>query len=63
MTQAYPCTYGQKLPVQLCMSKIEDIRNKTPEEVFIEKKPEISHLRIFGCPIFIHVPKEKREQS
>ncbi len=34
--------------------------NKTREEVFTGKKPEVSHLRIFGCPIYIHVPKEKR---
>jgi hypothetical protein len=34
--------------------------NKIPEEVFTGKKPEVSHLRIFGCPVFIHVPKEKR---
>jgi hypothetical protein len=34
--------------------------NKTPEEVFTGKKPEVSHLRIFGCPVYIHVPKEKR---
>jgi hypothetical protein len=34
--------------------------NKTPEEVFTRKKPEVSHLRIFGCPVYIHVPKEKR---
>jgi hypothetical protein len=34
--------------------------NKTPEEVFIGKKQEVNHLRIFGCPVFIHVPKEKR---
>jgi hypothetical protein len=34
--------------------------NKTREEVFTGKKLEISHLRIFGCPVFIHVPKEKR---
>jgi len=34
--------------------------NKTPEEVFTGNKQEISHLRIFGCPMFIHVPKEKR---
>jgi hypothetical protein len=34
--------------------------NKTHEEVFTRKKPEVSHLRIFGCPVFIHVPKEKR---
>jgi hypothetical protein len=34
--------------------------NKTPEEVFIGKKPKVSHLRIFCCRVFIHVPKEKR---
>ena len=30
---------------------------KTPEEIFSGEKPEVSHLRIFGCPVFIHVPK------
>ena len=34
--------------------------NKTPEEAFSGKKPDISHLRIFGCPVYVHVPKEKR---
>ena len=34
--------------------------NKTLEEVFVGKKLEISHLRIFRRPMFIHVPKEKR---
>ena len=33
---------------------------KTPEEMFIGKKPEVSHLKIFGCPVFVHIPKEKR---
>ena len=36
------------------------LENKTPEEVFSEKKPEVSHLIIFGCPVYIHIPKEKR---
>ena len=35
------------------------LRNKTPEEIFIGEKPEVIHLNIFGCPMFIHVPKEK----
>jgi hypothetical protein len=35
---------------------------KTPEEMFIGKKPEVSHLKIFGCPVFIHIPKEKRNK-
>ena len=36
------------------------LKNKNLEEVFSEKKPEVSHLRIFGCPVYIHIPKEKR---
>ena len=36
------------------------LENKTPEEVFSGKKPKVSHLRIFGYPLFIHIPKEKR---
>jgi hypothetical protein len=35
---------------------------KTPEEMFTGKKPEVSHLKIFGCPVFIHIPKEKRSK-
>ena len=34
--------------------------NKTPKEMFSGEKPEVSHLKIFGCPVCIHVPKEKR---
>jgi hypothetical protein len=28
--------------------------------MFIRKKPELSHLKIFGCPVFVHIPKEKK---
>ena len=35
------------------------LENKTPKEVFSGKKPEVSHLRIFGCLVYIHIPKEK----
>ena len=38
------------------------LENKTPEEVFSEKKPEVIHLRIFGCPVYIHIPKENRKK-
>jgi transposase InsO family protein len=33
---------------------------KTPEEVFTGEKPDIGHLRIFGCTVYVHVLKEKR---
>jgi hypothetical protein len=36
------------------------LEDKTLEEVFSGTKPEVGHLRIFGCPVYIHVPKEKR---
>jgi hypothetical protein len=35
---------------------------KTLEEMFSGKKPEASHLKIFGCPVFVHIPKEKRNK-
>jgi hypothetical protein len=33
---------------------------ETPKEMFTGKKPEVIHLKIFGCSIFVHIPKEKR---
>ena len=33
---------------------------KTPEDIFTDKKPDVSNFRIFGCPMYFHVPKEKR---
>ena len=33
---------------------------KNPEEMFMGKKPKVSHLKIFGCLVYIHIPKEKR---
>ena len=35
--------------------------NITPEEAFTGKKPNIDHLRIFGFPVYIHIPKDKRK--
>ena len=33
---------------------------KTLEEVFTGEKPDVGHLRIFGCTVYVHVLKEKR---
>jgi hypothetical protein len=32
----------------------------TPHEVWLSKKPLVSHLKVLGCDEFVHVPKEKR---
>jgi hypothetical protein len=38
------------------------LKNITPEEAFTREKAEIGHFRIFGCPVYFHVPKEKRSK-
>jgi hypothetical protein len=35
-------------------------KNKTPKEAFIGEKPQVSHFYVFSCPIYIHIPMEKR---
>ena len=36
------------------------LEDKTPQEVWTGKKPFLSHLTVFGCDAYVHVPKEKR---
>jgi hypothetical protein len=40
----------------------QNLKNITPKEVFTEIKPEIELFRIFGCPMYFHVPKEKKSK-
>jgi hypothetical protein len=34
----------------------------TPQEKFIGKKLNVSHLRVFGCITYAHVPDEKKSK-
>ena len=34
------------------------LTDMTPEEAWSGNKPNVSHLKIFGCRAFMHVPKE-----
>src|SRR5260370_28006600 len=34
----------------------------TPEEAWSGNKPDVSHLKIFGCHAFMPVPKEHRDK-
>lgn len=36
------------------------LNDKTPYELWTNMKPDVSHLRIFGSTVMVHVPKEKR---
>ena len=68
MIKIFLCDYGQKQQWKLFLCKTDypiahlGFGLKTPEEMFTGKKPEVCHLKIFGCPVFIHIPKEKRNK-
>lgn len=34
----------------------------TPEEKWSGKRPDISHLKVFGCEAMVHIPKEKAKK-
>lgn len=36
------------------------VRNKTPEEVWTGRKTDLSHLKVFGCKVYMHIPDQKR---
>ncbi len=38
------------------------IMNQTPKEKFTGKKLDVSHFRVFGYIIYVHVPDEKRSK-
>ena len=38
-------------------------KGKTPYEVIMNKKPDISHLRIFGSKAYVHIPKSNRNDK
>jgi hypothetical protein len=38
------------------------VHGMTPEEKFTGKKPDVSHLKVFGCIAYGHVPDEKRSK-
>jgi hypothetical protein len=38
------------------------LKDMTPEEAFSSKKPNVENLRIFGCPFYPHIPKDKRNK-
>ena len=61
--------HDQDLPMHLWVEaaiKVVYLRNrlshgalgfKIPEEMYTGKKTEVSHLKIFGCPVYVHILK------
>jgi hypothetical protein len=44
----------------LNMSPLSELVDTNSHEVWSDKKPSVSHLKVFGCDAFVHVPEEKR---
>ncbi len=32
----------------------------TPHQAWFGKKPRVDHLRVFGCTVYVHIPKDER---
>lgn len=43
-------------------SVVTGLENKTPYEMWDDKKPDVSNIRIFGSEVMAHIPKEKRRK-
>jgi hypothetical protein len=43
-------------------TQVPGLEKTTPDEVFNNKKPDVSTLRVFGSKCHIRVPKEKRKK-
>ena len=37
------------------------LTSKTPYEAWTQKKPDVSHLRVWGCTAYVHIQKDKRK--
>ena len=65
MKKIYLCTCGKKKPEKMYVhNRIPHIAlgNKTPEEMFTGENPEVNHLKIFGCLVYLHIPREKKSK-
>lgn len=43
-------------------SPTKSLQHITPVEAWTGEKPDVSHLRVFGCTAYAHVPKDERRK-
>ncbi len=43
-------------------SPTKSVKGMTPFEAWTGEKPKVDHLRIFGCTVYAHVPKDERKK-
>ena len=42
-------------------SPVRVLKGMTPYQAFVGRKPNVDHLKIFGCVCYAHVPKDERK--
>jgi hypothetical protein len=65
MNRIYRCTCGKKQPEQQCMYRIEVPTmhlGTRHQKRCLPDKIQNGHLRIFGFPVYVHVPKDERSK-
>lgn len=43
-------------------SPTKAVKGMTPFEAWTGEKPNVDHLRVFGCTVYAHVPKDERKK-
>ena len=43
-------------------SPMSSLKDSTLSEYWHNEKPDVSHLKVFGCNVFVHVPDPKRKK-
>jgi len=44
------------------LTPLRPLDGEIPEEVWCKKKASFNHLRVFGCRVFVHIPKDERKK-
>jgi len=56
----FAVSYAQEILNRLPTRAVSE--DKTPYELFLQKKPSVAHIRVFRCRAFVHIPDEKRSK-
>ena len=43
-------------------SPTKALRPMTPQEAWTGEKPYVDHFRVFGCHLYVHIPKDERKK-
>ena len=50
--------YTQKILNRLPTRAVSE--DRTPYELFLQKKPSVAHIQTFGCRAYVHIPDKRR---